>query len=336
MSTARDSVGVFSARVTASRGVCTGHYLLQLAVRDFPPSQPGQFVHIRCGRAEAVEGGGPQSQYTGIGVPARVGRRGDPPGRPPRIQQPETAGRQPLLRRPISLAGRRDLGGGQVELDIIYHVVGVGTAWLAELAPGDEVDILGPLGNGFSLEAQRPMAALVGGGVGIPPMIYLAQALGERGRPAVAFAGARTAALLPLTLARGAPPSQAGWPTMCAAEFAARGTPTVVATDDGSLGVTGYVHQALERWLLEGRQDPAALAVYACGPLPMIRAVVELCRRRELPCQVAMERHMGCGLGACQGCNIKVISPEEPGWRYRLVCKDGPVFDGEALYFEKT
>ncbi len=332
--------GVFSAKVLENNQLCLDHYQLVLQLEAFPPCRAGQFVTVRCGQVEPIQ------------APREIQWQA---GQLPELYGPELTGRQPLLRRPFSLAGRRDVGG-KVELEIIHHVIGVGTAFLAEARRGDEIELLGPLGNGFDI-LPTGRAVVVGGGVGIPPMLYLAQQLTEAGKQVVAFAGARTRAVLPLTIGSAQPPSTAGWPGMCTAEFAARATPTVVATDDGSLGVAGFVSQALEQWL--DREQPATddLAVYACGPAPMMRAIATIALGRGYRCQVALERHMGCGLGTCQSCVVKVKSGDpadggarpsvsahptgnaaqltgnsvQPAWQYKLACKDGPVFDAADL-----
>lgn len=308
--------GIFTASVLANRPVCGDHFALLLGLAEFPPTQPGQFVNIRCGLIEPIL------------QPTEFEWR--PESLPP-PHQPETIGRQPLLRRPISLAGRRDLEEG-VELEIIHRVVGVGTAWLAGLKMGQQVDILGPLGQGFRAD-NRPLAAVVGGGSGIPPMLYLAEALAAAGKKVVAFAGARSAASLPLTVGPHDLPSQAGWPTLCTAEFAARGAATVIATDDGSMGFPGLVSQALQGWMEHSSIAPGDLAVYACGPNPMMKAVASLCLPAGIPCQVSLERHMACGLGACQGCICKIKDDSPQGWKYKLVCKDGPVFEAREIYW---
>ena len=211
-----------------NRRVCPDHYRLGLVLPEFPPSRPGQFVHILCGTDRPLPGARPADW---------------PEGRAPRLTQPE-------------LAGRRQLPDGSVELDILQRVVGVGTAYLAELPVGAEVSLLGPLGRSFAFENAPATAALIGGGAGIPPMIYLADCLRQAGREVVAFAGARTRSVLPLTIDMGEPPSQAGWPTLCAAEFAAHGVPTALATDDGSLGFGGLVSEAFVRWA-ERRGTPS-------------------------------------------------------------------------------
>ena len=306
--------GTFPTRVLDNRSICLDHYRLVLSAARFPPSQPGQFIQVRCGRPD----------------PAGAREVDWPAGRPPRLSQPELAGRQPLLRRPFSLAGRRDRHDAS-ELEVIHHVVGVGTAWLAELKAGAEVNVLGPLGNGFTIADDRPQAAILGGGAGIPPMLYLAEALAAAGKQAVAFAGARTGRALPLSTDPAEPPSQAGWPTMCAAEFTARGAPTVVATDDGSLGFPALVHEAFARWLERRNPPPAELAVYACGPSEMMKAVAQICLPRGIQCQLALERYMACGMGTCQSCVVRVKRDAHPGWEFKLACKDGPVFDARDL-----
>jgi dihydroorotate dehydrogenase electron transfer subunit len=247
-----------------------------------------------------------------------------------------------MLRRPLSLAGRRDLDEGRCRLDIIYRVAGTGTRWLAGAIQGDQISILGPLGNGFTLRDDKALAVLVGGGVGIPPMIYLASALAQAGRRVVAFNGARTRTLLPLTLVPGAAPHADGTPSPAVAEFAELGVPAAVATDDGSLGFAGLVSHAFENWLNAQcvaraslpalHPAPADLAVYSCGPEPMMRAVARTCLDRGIDCQLALERHMACGMGACQSCVVKVKDAAAPdGWSYKLCCTDGPVFDATQL-----
>src|SRR5439155_23164175 len=134
-----------------------------------------------------------------------------------------------------------DPASGAVELDVIHRVVGVGTQWLAALRPGDALDVLGPLGNRFALPAPNQQAILIGGGVGIPPMLYLAEKLA--GRPAVAFCGALTRDLVPLTLAVDAAghSTEDADPCMAVAEFSRYGIPSVVSTDDGTYGFRGFV-----------------------------------------------------------------------------------------------
>jgi len=317
------SRGSFVAEAVAHEPLCDEHYLLRLRVGSFPPSRPGQFVQLRC-TAEPAE--------TAADAPQERPWR---PGRGPELSQPELTAAAPLLRRPFSLAGRRDTPAG-VELDLIYRTVGMGTRRLAEAPVGSRLSLLGPLGNGFAILPDRPTAAVIGGGVGIPPMFYLADALVAAGKTAVAFAGARSRALLPLHLTAD-PPGDPASPALCAAEFARSGTPTVVATDDGSAGIGGFVSDAFERWLASGAAAPDDLAVYCCGPEGLMRRVGEVCIARGIPCQLALERHMACGMGTCQSCIVRIRDENAPdpstgsgqaarGWSYKLCCTDGPVF----------
>jgi dihydroorotate dehydrogenase electron transfer subunit len=226
----------FPSRVVANVPLCREHFRLVLRVdASFPPTEPGQFVQISCRP--------PDGEYA-------CEREVDwPAGRPPELAGCELDRPLALLRRPFSLAGRRDTAAG-VELDIIHRVIGVGTDWLSRLRPGDAVDVLGPLGNRFQLPPAGALALLVGGGVGIPPMIYLAERLA--GRPAVVFSGALTRDLLPLTIedSHARPPGpESVEPLLNVAEFTRHGIPAVISTDDGCYGFRGYVTQALERYL---------------------------------------------------------------------------------------
>lgn len=233
-----------------------------------------------------------------------------------------------FLRRPFSLAGRRDVSG-RVELDIIHRVVGIGTDWLANLEAGDEVGILGPLGNQFQSPPADHIAILIGGGVGIPPMLYLAHHFARQ--QAIAFCGATTRDLLPLKILSDSD-SQGISPTHCVAEFQS----AIISTDDGSYGFRGYVTDALQRYLDQNRSRQFTL--YTCGPELMMKRVAQIAIERNIPCQVAVERAMACGMGTCQSCCIRVKKPDAnvpplvgKDWCYRLACTDGPVFSAASL-----
>ncbi|HSV13925.1 MAG TPA: hypothetical protein VLI90_06670, partial [Tepidisphaeraceae bacterium] len=184
MSTTR---GQFKATVLANVPLCREHFRLVLRADGFPPTEPGQFVQVACRDLD-------RSMSDAVELDWQPGDR--------LSAEMDLELRAPLavLRRPFSLAGRRDVGGGAVELDIIHRVVGVGTHWMSQLQSGDAVHLIGPLGNTFTLPGDGEIALLIGGGVGIPPMIYLAEALARRGNAAVAFAGALTRDLLPLMI----------------------------------------------------------------------------------------------------------------------------------------
>lgn len=319
--------GQFLSRVITNQPLCREHYKLVLGLPSFPQTDPGQFIQISCRN--------PQRDYEPANEfdwrpDARVECDAD-----------EFAGHVALLRRPFSLAGRRE-GNGTVELEIIHRVVGMGTDWMSRLTPGDSVDIIGPLGNRFTLPGAEQTALLVGGGVGIPPMIYLSQRLA--GQRAVVFSGALSRDLLPLTIAQNvpAPSSDSVAPLLNIAEFSEHGHRTVISTDDGSYGFRGFITQALEKWLdsaaLGAESQPLKPIVYTCGPEAMMKRVAQIAQQRSIECQIAVERAMACGMGTCQSCCIRVKKPDPaqpplPGrdWCYRLACTDGPVFRGEDL-----
>jgi dihydroorotate dehydrogenase electron transfer subunit len=211
-----------------------------------------------------------------------------------------------------------------VELDIIHRVVGVGTEWLSGLKLGDSVSVLGTLGNKFELPPPGETAVLVAGGVGIPPMLYLAEKL--KGR-ALAFCGSTSKDLLPFTLVEAAETMKAHLPANRVAEFNRYNVQSVVTTDDGSYGYGGYVTQALEKYLDE--VGVAQTTIYTCGPELMMKRVGEIAMGRGIECQIAVERAMACGMGTCQSCCIRVRDGQ--GWRYRLACTDGPVFAASEL-----
>ena len=307
----------WTAEVVENRPLCREHFRLVLRVNGFAADATGA-IHSDClPRSSGRRGAGFEAQF-------ERAERGWPHGA-------ELGKPMALLRRPFSLAGRRD-GPGGVELDIIHRVVGVGTNYLAHLRVGQKVQILGPLGNRFALPPKGTTAVLIGGGVGIPPMIYLAQSLA--GREAVAFCGAVRGELMPLTVAAGAAVGKGVEPTLAAEEFARFGVACVLCTDDGSLGFGGLVTQAVEQYL-DQTAHPAIL--YTCGPEGMMKRVAQIAAARGLESQIAVERAMACGMGTCQSCVIRVRrKPDDPAnrggdWVYKLACTDGPVFKGAEL-----
>lgn len=253
-----------------------------------------------------------------------------PADRPPTLRQPELADTEAFLRRPLGVAGRTDRGGG-VELSLIYRVVGTGTRWLSGLGEGDAVSVLGPLGNGFTIRQEVPRAAVVCGGSGVPPLIYLAGVLAGAGKKTIAFAGACTAEELPLTLVPGAKVAANGRASLCVAEFAAAGVPSVVATDDGTLGYRGFVSEVFSHWLVGSGLKAGDVVVYCCGPEAMMQVVAARCVAAGIECQLVLERHMACGMGTCQSCIVRTAADTPEGWKFSLCCIDGPVFDARQL-----
>ncbi len=319
------SRGVFQAEVLTNRKICRDHFRLHLLVENFPPSKPGQFVQVQC---------------RGLEPPTSTKLTDWPQDRPPHLTQPELTDTEPFLRRPLSLAGRIDRADGGAELVFIYRVVGTGTRWLSGLSAEDRVSVLGPLGNGFEIRAESPQAVLVGGGVGIPPLIYLAEALAASGKgkkskhdkKVIAFTGARSAELLPLTFVPKARIATDAQPSPCIAEFSACGASTVVATDDGSAGFHGLISDAFAAWIAQSGLPAGQVVVYACGPEPMMQAVADACQSwGGVECQLALERHMACGMGTCQSCVVKTRTDSKDGWKFSLCCTDGPIFDARQV-----
>lgn len=226
-----------------------------------------------------------------------------------------------ILRRPFSIARVR---GDEVVL--LYRIIGVGTEWMRARVPGDALDVMGPLGRGFVLRQGRRRTLFVGGGLGIAPLLGLAEALRAGGDDSAgeALLGARSKHdLFGDALTEGVP--HLTWQ---------------IATDDGSAGFHGNVVALTKKRIeeLRGAEGDGALsadrlAVYASGPEPMLEALAHVCEPFGIDLQVSMEAHMGCAVGACRACGVVTYKD-----RSRLngrVCKEGPVFDaGEILWEE--
>lgn len=287
---------ILDTTVCGVRVPCREHFELILAAAAFPEAEPGQFVQILCRDS---------------------------------VQSP--ADGQAMLRRPFSIGGLRR-GARGVEIDILGRVVGPGTAWLAARRRGDTVNILGPLGRSFSIPTGVSIPILVAGGVGLPPIRWLAEILGRAGIGPSFIYGAQSRDLLAVALC--AEPSVEGKMSECIKEFAGLGIPAAITTDDGTCGLRGRVTDALARQLdaCAGR----AARVYACGPEPMLRAVAACCADRGVTCEVAMERVMGCGMATCQSCVVPVRDgASADGWRYALCCREGPVFDASTVIWSR-
>jgi dihydroorotate dehydrogenase electron transfer subunit len=207
-----------------------------------------------------------------------------------------------LLRRPFSIF--RATGD---EISVAYDVVGEGTRWLAERALGDEVALAGPLGTGFALDSEGPTVA-VGGGYGAAALFMLAERLRPAGHPVHAVLGA----------VRGA--------RVFGHDDAEHVFDSVsITTDDGSLGTKGLVTDVLADVVARS----GAQRVAACGPMPMLEAVSARCRELNLPCEIAVEEFMACGIGICWTCIVPVAGNGESS--YQRSCTEGPVFDGRAV-----
>jgi dihydroorotate dehydrogenase electron transfer subunit len=212
-------------------------------------------------------------------------------------------GNDPLLRRPFSIHQTSEAG----TLQIYFKVVGRGTDILGHVKEGEILSVFGPLGHGFNLKKDSP-AVLIGGGLGIAPMLFLAKELcrlrSESDQNIVILGGREKIEVAPLL-----------------EDFKQCGFQVLTATDDGSLGHHGYVTE-----LLSSIELSSECIVYACGPEPMMAGVSKFCSLKDVSCQVSVESVMACGMGACLGCS----KPKKNGG-YTHVCLNGPVYNAEDL-----
>jgi dihydroorotate dehydrogenase electron transfer subunit len=242
--------------------------------------------------------------------------------------------RQVLLRRPFSFSDvmiSRDKKETSVKVESLYCVLGPATVRMMSLKSDDTINVMGPLGNGFSIPDGLSQAILIAGGMGSPPILHLASYLKQHYpecRP-VCFVGAKTCEDLPFTVRLG---NQTG---VVLEEFEIIRVPSFVATDDGSAGYRGFVTDNARHWIEKNPIDPAATAIFACGPEPMLASAALLAENYRLPCQVSMERMMACGIGLCQSCAVETKS-DSGETKYRLCCKDGPVFNANEVIFHKA
>ena len=247
------------------------------------------------------------------------------------------------MRRPMSVM-RTEPAEGWFEL--LFKEVGAGTGLLARCERGDRLSVLGPIGNGFSPTPERPRRLLLGGGVGIPPILFLAERLAAA-RPVVLMG---SEVPFPFDLRPSAMP-EAGLPAGAALGCLEDvGVPSRTASRAGLPGCfDGLVTDLARNWLrvrfsldeielrpsldkVELRPSLEQVELFACGPEPMLRAVAELGREFGVPSQLALEEHMACGTGGCAGCNVLVQTPSGPAMK--RVCVDGPVFDGASVFGE--
>ena len=244
------------------------------------------------------------------------------------------------MRRPLSIM-RVDRKAGWI--DVLYKIVGPGLAALSRRKPGDVLSVLGPIGKGFTLHADRPRPLLIGGGVGIPPMVFLAESIREATvdqDPALPAGGWHPLVLMgseipfpfrskPSTiLVDGIPagtiacmPLLDGW-----------GIPSRLASRSGFPGCfDGFITQLADAWLRSlTPAQKAEVEIFACGPTPMLEATAKLAREHGLPCQVSLEEFMACAVGGCAGCAVRVETPDGPAMK--RVCVDGPVFEAASVF----
>ena len=214
-----------------------------------------------------------------------------------------------LLPRPLSISEVDQKAG---TLRLIYKVLGSGTREFAKLQKYEEIDYLGPLGKGFSLEfadekSEEQEILIIGGGVGVPPLLELAKQLQGKKRVLLGFEKE----------------------SILVEDFKKVAREVAVATTTGDEGIKGTVMDLLE----QGEYAP--VKIYSCGPKGMLQAVQAWGREGNIPMELSLEERMACGIGACLVCTCKTQEgPHEEDWNYKWVCKDGPVFKGEEVVFE--
>ncbi|MCD8391322.1 MAG: dihydroorotate dehydrogenase electron transfer subunit [Firmicutes bacterium] len=205
-----------------------------------------------------------------------------------------------LLRRPISVC---DVYGDTVRF--IFEVKGEGTAELAKAEVGDKIDILGPLGHGFDLDKAYTAPVIIGGGIGVFPLLNLAKRLDAKAKVFLGFRGKSRVVMED--------------------EFKAVSASCEVGTDDGSYGYRGYIASAMEEYIKSNPCD----VIFSCGPTPMLKAVKQIAEGAGIECQLSLEQRMGCGIGACLVCSCETIF--EGTDKYMRVCKNGPVFNSKVV-----
>ena len=235
------------------------------------------------------------------------------------------------MRRPLSIM-RANAADGWV--DVLYKVVGHGLAELARRKPGETLSCLGPIGRGFTVQPARPRLLLLGGGVGIPPMVFLAETLAARrgGYQPFVLMGSELPFPFDTVASRLPAPGLPAAATAAMPLLEDLGVPSRLASLAGFAGChRGFVTELADAWLAA---RPAAerdeVEVFACGPHGMLVAVAALARRHGVPCQVSLEENMACGVGGCAGCTVLVQTPEGPAMK--RVCVDGPVFDAATVF----
>ena len=226
------------------------------------------------------------------------------PGQFVHLQVPQLGDR--ILRRPFSI-----YKADNESITLLYKPVGRGTASMALLHEKSQVDLIGPLGNGYPEAAEDTLPVLVAGGYGNAPLYLKARSLKRKG---VAFFGGRTAEDI-----------------LCVEEFEALGWNVRPTTNDGSLGIQGLVTDAFDPWLLEQTErDPE---LFVCGPTPMLRAMGDRAIEHNFKAWLSLDENMACGVGACLTCVIK--QKTETGWQWARCCKDGPIFESREVLWDE-
>jgi dihydroorotate dehydrogenase electron transfer subunit len=241
-----------------------------------------------------------------------------------------TCGPDLPMRRPLSIM-RADRKAGWIE--VLYKVAGHGLAELALRKPGETLSCLGPIGRGFEASRARPRLLLVGGGVGIPPMVFLAERIAaEGGYQPLVLMGSELPYPFELATSRLPAPGLPGGATAAMPLLEDLGVPSRLASLSGfPCCHRGYVTELADTWLSPlDASARAEVEIFACGPHGMLVAVAALARRHGVACQVSLEENMACGVGGCAGCTVLIQTPDGPAMK--RVCVDGPVFDAATVF----
>jgi dihydroorotate dehydrogenase electron transfer subunit len=230
------------------------------------------------------------------------------------------------MRRPLSIMRAADDW-----IEVLYKIVGEGLHLLADKKPGDTINVLGPVGQPFKPSPKRPKCLLIGGGVGIPPMVFLAESLLDEQWAPLAILGSELPFPFPLEKSRielswlendiaSTMPLLEGW-----------GVPARLTSLSGFDGCyRGYVTDLADKWLQSLDADERRqVEIFACGPTPMLKAVAAVAAQYDVPCQVSLEEFMACAVGGCAGCTVEIATPDGPAMK--RVCVDGPVFDATTV-----
>lgn len=207
-----------------------------------------------------------------------------------------------FLRRPISICG---IDSDKGNIRIVFEIRGKGTKELADINVHETMDIVGPLGKGFELLSGKK-AVIIGGGIGTPPLVPIAEHYGNNCTVISGFRNAAAVILQP--------------------DYKKSGADVILCTDDGTAGRKGFVTDAFNEVLAKEKPD----IVYACGPMVMLKRIAERCIADGIRCQISLEERMGCGVGACLGCAC--VTHRDGEERFAHVCKDGPVFEAEEVF----
>ena len=230
-------------------------------------------------------------------------------------------GTNPLLRRPFSV--HRILSDS---IEILYETVGKGTELLSRKKPGDVLDVIGPLGNGFGLrntKYERRTTILIAGGMGVAPLVALAETIVQR----TAYSVQREK----LCVLIGAKKKE---DVLCVRDFKKLGVKVFITTDDGSKGGKGLVTDFLNKVLRNTHYAIRDTQIYACGPIPMLKATAAIAKAHNIPCQVSLEERIACGVGVCLGCPVRIVTSHKSqvtSSEYKMICKDGPIFNAREI-----